>query len=184
VTTAGLGSVSSNPAGINCDATCVAAFAPGTTVTVTATAAPGATFSGWGGECAGTTALCAVLMTAARSVTATFATTFGGAFADDPVVAGVSIVKAVHVTDLRLAIDRERTRRSLTAFAWTDPVLVAGVIPIRAIHLAEMRTALIQAYEAAARTPPTYTDPAIAVGQVPVRMAHIAELRAAVRQLQ
>src|SRR5436309_2435105 len=184
VTTAGPGSVSSNPAGISCDPTCRAAFAPGTTVTLTATAAAGATFSGWGGTCAGTTALCPVMMTAARSVTATFTTTFDGAFADDPLAAGVTLVKAVHVTDLRLAIDRERTRRSLPSFSWTDPVLVAGVTPVGAIHLAEMRTALTQAYQAALLAPPTYTDPAIAAGQVPVRAAHIAELRAAVLALQ
>src|SRR5438034_1281740 len=184
VTTAGPGSVSSNPAGISCDPTCRAAFAPGTTVTLTATAAAGATFSGWGGTCAGTTALCPVMMTAARSVTATFTTTFDGAFADDPLAAGVTLVKAVHVTDLRLAIDRERTRRSLPWFSWTDPVLVAGVTPVGAIHLAEMRTALTQAYQAALLAPPTYTDPAIAAGQVPVRAAHIAELRAAVLALQ
>ena len=184
VSTVGPGSVSSNPAGIGCGATCAAAFVPGTTVTLTALTAAGATFSGWSGACAGTTALCTVPMTAARSVTATFLTTFPGAFADDPLAAGATLVKAVHVTDLRLAIDRERTRRSLPAFAWADPVLVPGVTPVQAIHLAEMRTALTQAYEAARRTPPTYSDPALTVGQTSVRAVQIAELRAAVLALQ
>jgi len=184
VSTVGQGSVSSNPAGIGCGATCAAAFVPGTTVTLTALTAAGATFSGWSGACAGTTAFCTVPMTAARSVNATFVTTFPGAFADDPLAAGATLVKAVHVTDLRLAIDRERTRRSLPAFAWADPVLVPGVTPVQAIHLAEMRTALTQAYEAAARTPPTYSDPALTVGQTSVRAVQIAELRAAVLALQ
>jgi len=184
VATVGQGSVSSNPAGIGCGATCAAAFVPGTTVTLTALTAAAATFSGWSGACAGTTALCTVPMTAARSVSATFVTAFPGAFADDPLAAGATLVKAVHVTDLRLAIDRERTRRSLPAFAWADPVLVPGVTPVRAIHLAEMRTALTQAYEAARRTPPTYSDPALTVGQTSVRAAQIAELRAAVLALQ
>src|SRR5439155_794115 len=58
VSTVGPGSVSSNPAGIGCGATCAAAFVPGTTVTLTALTAAGATFSGWSGACAGTTALC------------------------------------------------------------------------------------------------------------------------------
>jgi len=184
VSTVGPGSVSSNPAGIGCGATCAAAFVPGTTVTLTALTAAGATFSGWSGACAGTTAFCTVPMTAARSVTATFVTTFPGAFADDPLASGVTLVKAVHVTDLRLAIDRERTRRSLPAFAWADPVLVPGVTPLRAIHLAEMRTALTQAYDVAARTPPTYSDPELTVGQTSVRAVQIAELRAAVLALQ
>jgi glucose/arabinose dehydrogenase len=184
VATAGPGSVSSSPAAISCGATCVAAFAPATMVTLTATAAAGATFSGWSGACVGTTGLCAVTMTAARSVTATFVTSFDGAFADDPLAAGVTLVKAVHVTDLRLAIDRERTRRSLAEFAWTDPVLVPGVTPVKAIHLVEMRTALNQAYQAALLTPPTYTDPAITAEEVPARVPHVAELRAAVRRLE
>src|SRR5207245_2436983 len=94
VSTVGQGSVSSNPAGIGCGATCAAAFVPGTTVTLTALTAAGATFSGWIGACAGTTAFCTVPMTAARSVNATFVTTFPGAFADDPLAAGATLVKA------------------------------------------------------------------------------------------
>jgi glucose/arabinose dehydrogenase len=184
VATTGPGSVKSGPAGISCGTTCVAAFAPGTMVMLTAAAAAGATFAGWSGACAGTAGLCAVTMTAAQSAAATFAASFGGAFADDPLAARVTPVKAVHVTDLRLAIDRERTRRALAAFAWTDPMLVPGVTPATAIHLVEMRAALNQAYEAARLTPPTYTDPTTLAGQVPVRVAHIAELRAAVRALE
>ena len=184
VSTVGSGSVSSNPGGISCGTTCAAAFAPGTTVTLTATVAAGATFSGWGGACSGTIALCTVPMTAARAVSATFATTFSGAFSDDPLTAGVTWIKTVHVTDLRLAIDRERTRRSLAAFAWTDPVLTAGVTVVKAVHLVEMRTVLNQVYQAAGRTPPTYTDPVTTTGQTPVRAAHVAELRAAVLALR
>ncbi len=181
-TTVGSGGVNSSPAGIVCGATCAAAFAAGTVVTLTATPTAGATFSGWSGACTGTSALCVVTMTQARSATATFATSVS-VFADDPLVIGVTI-KAVHVTDLRVAIDHERTRRSLAAFAWTDSVLAAGVTHVKIAHLVEMRTALSQAYQAAGRTLPTYTDPAIVVGQVPVRATHIGELRAAVRALQ
>ena len=74
---AGAGTVTSTPAGINCGNTCSAAFASGTSVTLTAAAATGSTFAGWNGACTGTGA-CTVTMTAARAVTATFnaATTF------------------------------------------------------------------------------------------------------------
>jgi glucose/arabinose dehydrogenase len=185
VTAQGPGTVVSQPAGISCgpSATCPAVFSPGTAVALTATAAAGATFSGWSGACAGTTA-CTVTMSVARAVTATFTTTFGGTFTDDPLVANVTLLKAVHVTELRLAIDRERTRRSLAAVAWTDPVLTPGSTRFRLIHVSEMRTALAQAYQAAARTPPTYTDAVIVANQTIVRAAHLAELRAAVRALQ
>ena len=73
VTKAGTGSgtVSSNPAGINCGSTCSASYASGTAVTLSAAPASGATFAGWSGACTGTGS-CVVTMTAARSVTATF----------------------------------------------------------------------------------------------------------------
>jgi uncharacterized repeat protein (TIGR02543 family) len=71
-TGAGLGTVASNPAGINCGAACVANFTSGRLVTLTATPTTGSTFTGWGGACAGTARTCTVTMSAARVVTATF----------------------------------------------------------------------------------------------------------------
>ena len=48
------GTVTSSPAGISCGSTCGASFPTGTTVTLTASPAAGATFSGWSGACSGT----------------------------------------------------------------------------------------------------------------------------------
>ncbi len=73
----GSGSVSSAPSGITCGSDCSETYANGTSVTLTATPASGSTFSNWGGACSGTGS-CVVSMTAARNVTATFATTSGG----------------------------------------------------------------------------------------------------------
>jgi len=71
---AGQGTVTSNPAGINCGATCAASYNANTVVTLTAAAAAGSTFGGWsGGGCAGT-GTCTVTMNAAQTVTATFNT--------------------------------------------------------------------------------------------------------------
>jgi hypothetical protein len=67
----GTGTVTSNPAGIDCGATCSATFGHGSVVTLTATPAPGNTFLGWSGDCAGTTT-CTVRMDADHSVNATF----------------------------------------------------------------------------------------------------------------
>ncbi|WP_169249179.1 InlB B-repeat-containing protein [Candidatus Competibacter phosphatis] len=67
----GSGTVTSNPAGINCGSDCSEPYLSGTTVALTATPATGYYFSGWSGACTGT-ANCTVTMSAARSVTATF----------------------------------------------------------------------------------------------------------------
>jgi PKD repeat protein len=67
----GTGTVTSEPAGIDCGTTCQFDFTPGEFVALHAVADTGSTFVGWGGVCSGD-ADCAVLMDQARSVTATF----------------------------------------------------------------------------------------------------------------
>ncbi|MDX2090501.1 MAG: DUF4215 domain-containing protein [Kofleriaceae bacterium] len=75
ITGAGTGSVASNPTGINCPGDCTENYASGM-VTLTATAAGGSIFTGWSGACSGTSTTCTVTMSAARNVTANFATAF------------------------------------------------------------------------------------------------------------
>jgi hypothetical protein len=69
----GTGTVMSTPAGIACQPTCVANFASGQVVALTATAAAGSTFAGWtgAGPCEGTE-VCMFDITVATSVTANF----------------------------------------------------------------------------------------------------------------
>jgi ABC-type transport system substrate-binding protein len=67
----GTGTVTSDPAGIDCGPTCAHAFDINTMVTLAATADPGSTFSAWSGDCAGAGS-CVVPMDTARSITATF----------------------------------------------------------------------------------------------------------------
>lgn len=76
VTKAGTGSgtVSSTPAGISCGTDCTEPYNSGTLVNLTATAAAGSGFASWSGACTGTGA-CSVVISAAKSVTATFNTT-------------------------------------------------------------------------------------------------------------
>ncbi|HMS83935.1 MAG TPA: S8 family serine peptidase [Nitrospira sp.] len=66
---AGTGTVTSDPAGIDCRATCNGKFPLGSTVHLTATPDPGSTFVGWSGDCSGT-GLCSIAPNA--TVTATF----------------------------------------------------------------------------------------------------------------
>jgi hypothetical protein len=68
------GTVTSQPAGINCGSTCTATFAgsPPTTVVLTASTGSDATFAGWSGQCSGTANTCTLTMNADKSVTAKF----------------------------------------------------------------------------------------------------------------
>jgi len=72
----GTGSGAVTGSGINCPGDCSEAYDPGQAVALTATAANGSTFAGWSGACTGT-GTCALSMTAARNVTATFNTSGG-----------------------------------------------------------------------------------------------------------
>jgi uncharacterized protein (DUF1800 family) len=73
VTLSGSGSVSSSPAGISCGTDCSEDYLANTTVTLSAVADSGFTFSGWsGGGCNGT-GNCVVTLTQAATVTASFA---------------------------------------------------------------------------------------------------------------
>ena len=67
----GSGTVTSNPVGINCGATCQFLFGDATVVSLTATADAGSVFAGWSGACTGTGA-CSFTMSQARTVTASF----------------------------------------------------------------------------------------------------------------
>ena len=72
VTLNGTGSVTSNPAGIDCGTACSMSFAQGTSVVLTATAGSGQAFSGWSGACSGA-GTCTVMLNADTAVTALFA---------------------------------------------------------------------------------------------------------------
>ena len=106
-------------------------------------------------------------------------------FTDDSLVAGVTVVKRVHLTELRTRIDALRARYGgLPAFSYTDPEITAGVTTIRAQHIVELREAFAPAYLTATGTAATYlTDPSLAAG-VPIKKGHISELRARVLAIE
>ena len=69
----GAGTVTSNPAGINCGGACSAPFL--TDVTLTAAPASGSAFASWSGACAGTELTCTFTPRPGSTVTATFNST-------------------------------------------------------------------------------------------------------------
>jgi len=74
-TGAGTGTVTSNPAGIDCGTNCSYSFDNNLSVTLTAKADTGSSFTGWSDNGCSGTGTCTVTMSAARSVTANFIST-------------------------------------------------------------------------------------------------------------
>ncbi len=180
VTGSASGTVTSDLAGINCGSDCSEAYAVNTSVTLTASPGSGASFKSWSGACSGTSTTCSVFMSAAKSVTATFSKTY----TDDPITSQSTLIKVVHITDLRQAINTLRSNNGLSAFSFTDSTLTAGTTQTKAVHITELRSALSDVYTAKSQTQPTYTDPTITAGQTTAKKAHIAEIRTAVRDVE
>ena len=69
---------------------------------------------------------------------------------DDPTGATVTRVRALHIEQLRAAVDAVRVLAGLNAAAWNEAAVVGGLI--RATHVQELRTRLNWQKERAACT--------------------------------
>ena len=105
-------------------------------------------------------------------------------FTDDPIRPGVTSVKAIHFTELRMRIDVLRREAGLVPFPWTDAALTTGVTSVRRTHLLELREALAAAYSAMGQAAPGWTDAATVAGATPIKAVHLMELRVAVIALE
>jgi hypothetical protein len=101
------------------------------------------------------------------------------AFTDATLSAGSSVIKAVHITELRDRINAIRATHGLMPASWTRSTLTAQSTSVLAVDISELRTALGQAYAAANQTPPSYEDPGLGPGSS-IKAVHITQLRAAV----
>lgn len=97
-------------------------------------------------------------------------------FTDDPLAGGTK-VKAVHLTQLRSAVNAMRAAAALSAATFTDATL-AG-ISIKRVHITELRTALNEALLQLNRFA-SFTDSDLTTS-IPVRGVHVRELRDAVK---
>ncbi|MBI2822630.1 MAG: DUF11 domain-containing protein [Acidobacteria bacterium] len=100
-------------------------------------------------------------------------------FTDDQLIAGVTKVRAIHVVELRQAVNAVRACAGLAAAAWTDTSLV-GVL-VKAIHIQELRDQLNAALTPLGKPLPAYTDDPLVAGVTPIKKAHVKELRQAVQ---
>lgn len=100
-----------------------------------------------------------------------------------PVSSGLYKVRAVHVNELRAAVERENTRRRLSAATYEDDPVTSDVHNIRKKHVDD----LVSAIERCKNAPDCATDttPAIAWGTQPVvHSPSVAELVAGVTEIR
>lgn len=176
------------------------AVATGTTqVTVTWTAAPGATsyevVRGTGSPIpvngttyvdnsvtAGTTYLYKVRSVDASSQRSGYTTPDPATtilFTDDPLVSNTTRIRAVHLTELRQAVNAMRAAAGLSAASFTDPS-PAGV-RVKKVHVEELRTALNAARTTLGLAAAPFTDPTLVSNTTRVKAAHVQELRTGVK---
>jgi hypothetical protein len=87
-----------------------------------------------------------------------------------------TVIKAVHIDQLRTAVNAMRTAAVLTPTTFTDGSL-PGVI-IKRLHISELRTSLDAARSTIGLAAIGYTDSTLTPGVTIVKAAHIQELRA------
>jgi hypothetical protein len=103
------------------------------------------------------------------------------AFTDSPLVSGTTVIRAVHIIELRNRINALRVAHALSPVTW--PPMTAGVTPILASNILQMRQALLDVYNAPPPRPaPIYSTNPVPGG--PVVVADIAELRTAVMAIE
>jgi hypothetical protein len=98
-------------------------------------------------------------------------------FTDPTLTAGLTLVKRVHVTQLRQAVGSMRQAAGLSAFTWSDNSIVIGTTLIRAQHVSDLRTALQEARDALDLDGLVFTDGTLTPQLTVVKRVHIQELR-------
>jgi hypothetical protein len=96
-------------------------------------------------------------------------------YTDAQLSAGVTPVRAVHMTELRQTVNSVRRAAALPDASWTDANLAGATV--RGVHLQELRDSLGQALSALDAPAPNYTDPTITAGFTLIKKSHIEELR-------
>jgi hypothetical protein len=96
-------------------------------------------------------------------------------FTDDPLLPGVTDAKAVHLTQLRTAVNAVRALGGVSAGTYTD-ASPTGVL-IKKVHIDELRTALTTGRTALGLSTTFTTDPTITALTTLVKAAHFTELR-------
>jgi hypothetical protein len=97
-------------------------------------------------------------------------------FTNEPLAAGVS-VQAVHLSQMRIAVNAVRSLAALSAAGFTDAASAGTTV--KAVHVTEIRSALDAALGALGLTSGAYTDTSLT--GVPIKAVHFQEIRNRVR---
>lgn len=96
---------------------------------------------------------------------------------DDPLTPQVTMIRAVHITDLRRAVNAVRTLTGLLAASWTYDNVINQ--PVRAVNAEELRLSLAEALAILGLPVPAWTDSTLS--GVIVKAAHLQEIFQAVK---
>jgi hypothetical protein len=94
-------------------------------------------------------------------------------FTDDPLVPRSTVVKAIHLTQLRQAVNAVRVAAGLGATTYTDPNPTR--VQVKQVHINELRNALTPALAALGKAA-VYSEPVVSRG-TPIRAIHFQEIR-------
>ncbi len=100
-------------------------------------------------------------------------------FMNDPLTIGSTAVKAIHLTELRQAVNAMRMTAGLSVLMFTGSIN-ATVTTIQAVHINELRSALKDA-RTAFGLGSAYTDDPVAAGSTLIRAIHVQEIREGVK---
>ncbi|HEU4887489.1 MAG TPA: M12 family metallo-peptidase [Thermoanaerobaculia bacterium] len=101
-------------------------------------------------------------------------------FTDDPLVGGTSGIQALHLTQLRTAVDAVRTLASLGAFSYTDPAITAQTTAVKADHVNDLRSALDDARSTLTLAAISYGE-TVTASTTTAKTSHFTELRNGVK---
>jgi hypothetical protein len=98
-------------------------------------------------------------------------------FTDEPLHQFATTVKAVHITDLRTAVNAVRTTAGLAGYVWTNQTLTPQVTQVKAVDVEDLRNALTPALTTMGFSAPVYTDEPLHQMVTRIKAQHIQELR-------
>lgn len=99
-------------------------------------------------------------------------------FTEDPLVAGSTLVRLTHLTQLREAVNSYRAGAGLQPLTFTDPSIAAGA-PVKAAHIEELRLGLNAARAVWGLPAIAFATPATAGN--PIKADHLQSLRESVK---